>query len=130
MEDFGEASFDLQFLFDNSNEHVNADCDPDLGPHGARRRAIKGFNSQMLFDPFEEQFDLPAALVELRDRQHRQHKVVRQKDKFVCRFRRRSNGSSATVRSTIATTRTRVKAIDWSLRSPDTLSMGCDCKRS
>ena len=35
----------------------------------------------MLFDPFEKQFDLPTALVELRDQQRRQHKVVRQKHK-------------------------------------------------
>ena len=35
----------------------------------------------MLFDPFEKQFDLPTALVELRDQECRQHKVVRQEHK-------------------------------------------------
>ena len=34
----------------------------------------------MLFDPFEEQFDLPTALVELSDRQRRKDEVVRQED--------------------------------------------------
>ena len=86
MEDFGEASVDLQFLLDDGNEYVNADGDPDLRPYGAGRRAIKGFDSQMLFDPFEKQFDSPATLVELRNRQRWQHQVVRQEDESLVGF--------------------------------------------
>jgi hypothetical protein len=48
---------------------MDGDGDPDLDPHRVRGSAIEGFDAQMLFDPFEEQFDLPAAAVELRDRQ-------------------------------------------------------------
>ena len=40
----------------------------------------------MLFDPFEKQFNLPTALVELRDCQSRQHKVVRQEHKPLAGF--------------------------------------------
>ena len=36
----------------------------------------------MLFDPFEEQFDLPATTVKLGDRQRRQIEVVGQKDQI------------------------------------------------
>ena len=48
---------------------MDGDGDPDLDPHRVLGSALKGFDAQMLFNPFEEQFDLPAAAVELRDRQ-------------------------------------------------------------
>ena len=34
-----------------------------MGLHRIDRCAIEGFDSQMLFDPLEKQFDLPTALV-------------------------------------------------------------------
>ncbi|GAH16555.1 unnamed protein product, partial [marine sediment metagenome] len=40
----------------------------------------------MLFDPFEKQFDLPAALVELCDNQSIESKVVCQEDKSLVRI--------------------------------------------
>ena len=81
LENFGETAFDFQFFPHNRNEQVNADCDPDLSANGIGRRAVESVDSQMLFDPFEKQFDLPTALVELRDQERRQHKVVRQEHK-------------------------------------------------
>jgi hypothetical protein len=45
-------------LADTRDEHVNADRDPDLGFDGIVRGAEKTFYAQVLFDPFEEQFDL------------------------------------------------------------------------
>jgi uncharacterized protein YggU (UPF0235/DUF167 family) len=39
---------------------------------------VESLNAQMLLDPLKKQFHLPAALVNLRDGQCGQHKVVRE----------------------------------------------------
>ena len=70
----------MQTFFQNGDEQVNGDGAPDLGAHGVGAGAIEGFDAQMLFDPFEEQFDLPAALIELDDGQSRHGEVVGQED--------------------------------------------------
>ena len=76
--DFVQAQFALKLLFEDGRQQVHADGDPDLGLHRVVRVAVEGFDSQMLLDPFEEQFDLPTTAVELRDRERRQDEVVRQ----------------------------------------------------
>ena len=78
MQDFVQAPFELQFLFDDGHEHVDTDRDPHLSLHGVVGRAVESLDPQMLFDPLEEQLDLPAALVESRDRERRQREVVGQ----------------------------------------------------
>ena len=55
----------MQAFFQNGDEQVNGDGAPDLGAHRVGAGAIKGFDTQMLLDPFEEQFDLPAATIQL-----------------------------------------------------------------
>lgn len=67
-------------LFDDGNEHIHRDGDPDLGFHRIFGSAVEGFDPQMLFDPLEEDFDLPAAFVELRNGGGRQGEMVGQKD--------------------------------------------------
>jgi len=57
----------MQTFFQNGDEQINGAGDPDLGAHRVERRAVKGFDAQMLLEPFEEQFDLPAAPIELGD---------------------------------------------------------------
>jgi hypothetical protein len=52
-------------FFENSYEQVNGDGDSHLGTHGVLRCAVEGIDSQMLFDPFEEEFDIPAAAVKV-----------------------------------------------------------------
>ena len=47
--------------------------------HGIFRVAIKGFDSNVLFDPFEEQLDLPALFVQCANRVGRQCEIVCQK---------------------------------------------------
>jgi hypothetical protein len=49
---------------------------PDLGLDGIVACAVENFDSKMLFDPFEEQFDLPSGLIKLSDSQSGQCKVV------------------------------------------------------
>jgi hypothetical protein len=49
-------------FFDKGHQHVNSDCYPDLGFDGIVGGSIKRFDTKMLFDPFEEDLDLPATL--------------------------------------------------------------------
>ena len=68
----------MQPFFQNGHEQLNGDGGPDLGAHRVGAGAIKGFDAQMLFDPFEEQFDLPAAPIQVGDGQSRSGEVVGQ----------------------------------------------------
>ena len=70
----------MQPLFEDGDEQVNRDGAPDLGAHRVLARAVKGFDAQMLLDPFEEQFDLPAAMIQLRNGQGGRGEVVGQED--------------------------------------------------
>src|SRR2546425_9082684 len=70
----------MQTLFENRHQQVNRNRDPDLGAHGVLAGAVEGFDAQMLFDPFEEQFDMPATMIKLRNRQCGHGEVVGQKD--------------------------------------------------
>src|SRR3990170_3669145 len=84
-----QAPFDPQFLFDDGDEHVDADRDPDLRLHGVVGRAVESFDSQMLLDPFEEQLDLPTALVEPRVQSRlRLPRVTKKADPVVKRWSR------------------------------------------
>ena len=65
-------------FFQNCDEQINGAGAPALGAHGAGAGAVKGFDAQILLDPFEEPFDLPTALVELHAGQRRHGKVVGQ----------------------------------------------------
>ena len=49
-----QRSGQLEFLVQDGNEHVNADCDPHLGLHCVGRSAEEVFDAQVLFDPAEE----------------------------------------------------------------------------
>ena len=70
----------MQTFFQNGDEPINGDGGPDLGAHRVGTGAIKGFDAQMLLDPFEEPFDLPAASIQLGDGQRRHGEVVGQED--------------------------------------------------
>ena len=77
----------MQPFFQNGDEQVNGDGAPDLGAHGVGRGAVKGFDAQMLLEPFEEQLDLPAAPIELGDGQSRDGEVVGQENQHLAGFR-------------------------------------------
>lgn len=80
LQNVGEASFDAQFLSHDRHQDVDADRNPHLSLHGVVGVAIESFDSQVLLDPFEEQFHLPTALVEMSNGQRRQREVVGQED--------------------------------------------------
>jgi hypothetical protein len=52
------------------------DSDPDLSFDGINGTAIEGLNTKVLFNPFKEQFDVPARFVQLSDREGGQNKLV------------------------------------------------------
>jgi hypothetical protein len=80
------AALEPEFFLDDGYQNVDADGNPDLRLHGILRSTVEGFDTQVLLDPFEEQFHLPAALVKFGDRQRVQDKVVGDKDQAFSRF--------------------------------------------
>jgi hypothetical protein len=56
----------VQAFLGNGDQHVGADCDPDLRLDRVLVGAIKRLDAQMLLDPFEKQFDLPALAIQVR----------------------------------------------------------------
>jgi hypothetical protein len=62
-----EVAGQIESLFQDGNQQINVYSDPDLGFDGVGRCAIKGFDSQMLLDPAEEELHLPALLVNIGD---------------------------------------------------------------
>jgi hypothetical protein len=67
LQDFAERTIDGESLFDDSDEHINRNSNPDLGLHCILGSPIKSFDSKILFDPFEEEFDLPTTLEKKRN---------------------------------------------------------------
>src|SRR5258708_23851021 len=76
-----EGSGEIEPLLDDGDEHVNRDRDPDLGFYSVLGSAEEALDPEMLFDPLEKEFDLPAALVERANGQRRELKLVREEDK-------------------------------------------------
>jgi len=69
-------------IFDIGEQHVGDECDPYLRLHRVGRSAEECFYAQVLFDPFEEEFDLPPCAVEFCDRQGCEMKCVSKKNKL------------------------------------------------
>ena len=67
-------------LIETGHHQVNADCDPDLSSCGVLGCPEKCFDAQVLFDPLEKQFDLPAAFVNSSDGLCWQIEVICQED--------------------------------------------------
>ena len=68
----------IQALFENRDQHVSADRDPDLRLDGVLAGAQKRLDSQMLFYPFEEQLYLPSLPIKCGDHLGLERKVVGQ----------------------------------------------------
>lgn len=74
-------------LIETGHHEVNASGDPDLGTNGVVTGAVKDLNSKILFDPFEEELDLPTTLVNGGDGQCGQGKIVRKECQAFLRLR-------------------------------------------
>lgn len=86
LEDPGKTLVDLEGLFENGHKQVGAHGDPDLCLDGVVAGAEEGLDAQVLLDPFEEQLDLPSALVNACHSQCWQGEVVREKDQILAGF--------------------------------------------
>ena len=63
-------------LASDGHQHINRDGDPDLSLHRVLAGAVEHFDAKVLFDPFEKQFHLPTALIDLGNGQCWQRKIV------------------------------------------------------
>ena len=80
LENRVQTGLQVQWLFEDRDEHVHGDGDPELGLHGVCGGAVEGLDPKVLLEPsLEERLDLPPALVQLGDRQGRQRAVVGEK---------------------------------------------------
>jgi hypothetical protein len=70
----------MQPLFDDRNQHVDRHSDPDLCLYAVLGRAEETLDSQVLFDPLEEEFDLPPRMVQGRHGGGGDHEVVGEQD--------------------------------------------------
>ena len=73
-----KTPIDVEALADDGDEDINGNGNPDLGLDCILARAIEGLDPKMLFDPFEEEFNLPSRLVDLSDGERGQREVVGQ----------------------------------------------------
>jgi len=58
LQKFVETDLEAQPLPHDGDQHIDGECNPDLGLHGVLTRAIKRFDPQMLFDPLEQLNDI------------------------------------------------------------------------
>ena len=77
----------MKLLLDDGDGHVGGDGTPDLSLDRVLAGAEEALDAQMLLDPLEEQFDLPATLVERADGERWQGGVVGQEDQRFARLR-------------------------------------------
>ncbi len=54
----------VRAFFEDGHQGINANGGPELGAHGIGTGAIEHLDAQMLFEPAEEQLDLPALLIQ------------------------------------------------------------------
>ena len=81
-----ESAGELELLVKDGHHEVNGDRNPDLALHriGAGTEVV--FDTQVAFDPLEEEFDLPTALVELGHGERWDLQVVGEEDKMLGRL--------------------------------------------
>ena len=73
-------------LIETGHHEVNADSDPDLGFYRVLGGAVERFYSEILLNPFKEEFDMPTALVDSSDGHCGQSEVIGDKDQAFARF--------------------------------------------
>ena len=76
----------MQAFLGNGDQHVSADGDPDLRFDRVLVGAIKRLDAQVLLDPFEKQFDLPALAVQVCNQLGLESEVVGQKSYSLARL--------------------------------------------
>jgi hypothetical protein len=87
LQDSAHALVYSEGLIENGHHQVCADGDPDWGLHGIFAQAVEGFDAKVLLDPLEEELDLPAGFVDLRDHDGVDLEVVGDEDQAFSGFR-------------------------------------------
>ena len=83
LESSVESTGELELLVEDGYHEVNGDRDPDLRLHRIGTGAEVVFDAQVAFDPFEEEFDLPTALVDLGHGKSGDLQVVGEEDELL-----------------------------------------------
>src|SRR4030095_8394929 len=78
-----QAQRQFQPLLQKRYQEVHRDRNPYLRAYRVVRGPVEALDTQMLFDPFEEQFELPATPVELGDDERGHREIVGQKDQLL-----------------------------------------------
>ena len=71
-----QGIFETSLELDVGEQQEIGHGDPDLGEDGVFRGSEERFDFEMLFDPFEEEFHLPAGFIDLSDRPSGKREVV------------------------------------------------------
>jgi len=87
LENFVERFLYAEFLFLDGDDQIRGDRNPDLGANRILTGAVKCFDPQMLFDPLEKEFDLPAVFIQQSNGLGAQGKVVSQENQKAFVFR-------------------------------------------
>ena len=66
-----ERMLKAQSFFDNGDQDINSNGNPNLGLDAVRGSAEETFDPKVLFDPFEKEFDMPAVAINGGDGQRR-----------------------------------------------------------
>jgi hypothetical protein len=61
----GQANLQAEFFVNDRDQDVDAHCNPYLRLHGVIAGAKEMFDSKVLLDPLEEEFDTPTEFVDL-----------------------------------------------------------------
>ena len=83
LESSVESTRELELLVKDGHHEVNGDRDPDLRLHCVGTGAEVVFDTQVAFDPFEEEFDLPSRLVDLGHGESGDLQVVGEEDELL-----------------------------------------------
>src|SRR5947208_7089727 len=76
LKNFVQAEIEMQPFLEDGHQDINADGDPDLDFDSILRSTVKGLDPEMLFDPAEKQFHLPACTIQLGNGQSGKMKFV------------------------------------------------------
>lgn len=74
-------------LIETGNHEVNADGDPDLRLYCVFGVTVKSLDPEVLLNPFEKQFNLPATFVDLCHSDGRKFQMVGDENKILSGFR-------------------------------------------
>ena len=86
MQEVAQRNVHAEFFVSYQSDQIDANSNPDLRLHRIERVAKEVLDHQVLLEPFEEQFDLPALLVNGSNSQRGQVQPIAQEHQIELRF--------------------------------------------